>query len=175
MGVCVCGPRLIVIVCVCMRICGRKALVTTTKMAKCGLGGHVRQTTNWGVWPGKLRWRDYRKRQTKMSIMSSLALCVVWLHCGGNWRGNTHSFKKGIRATKKRPSLNQWLASESRFDYHPLIELEYTVLLSHMAAKLHKLSTESISMNELLVSLITQLAHSTVNHKQDSAVLLSQI
>ena len=61
-------------------------------------------------------------------------------------------------------SLNQRPASELRFIYHLLIELEYDVLWSHTAAKLHKLSTELISINELLVSVITQFEHSVVNH-----------
>ena len=68
-------------------------------------------------------------------------------------------------------SLKQWPASELRFVYCPLIEPEHDILWSHTVARLHRLSTKWISLYELLVSIITQLAHVTVNHKSDLVVL----
>ena len=49
-----------------------------------------------------------------------------------------------------------------RFVYRPLIEPESDILKSHMTTRLHKLFIEWVNMNELLESVITQLAHSTV-------------
>ena len=60
-------------------------------------------------------------------------------------------------------SLKQWPANKSRFVYRLLIKPEYDVLWWQDC-------TGWISLNELLASIATQLAHSTINQKSDSAV-----
>ena len=108
----------------------------------------------------------YIRMKSNQYLYHLLTLYISsWLPCTYLW--SLPSIYWCYLNLKVRSEFSCWILVPQGLFIRPLIESENDILWSHTVARLNKLSTEWISMNELL-SVTTQLAHSTVNHKWQS-------